>query len=59
MAVEVFKPHTMLMGCLVFRQLVLARDRIDTGLKKLLETNELVANMEVYNYNYAVLYKQL
>ncbi len=30
-----------------YRQLVLARDRIATGLKKLLETNELVINMEV------------
>ena len=30
-----------------FRQLVLARDRIKTGLQKLLETNELVVSMEV------------
>ena len=29
------------------RQLVNSRDRVATGLKKLLETNELVANMEV------------
>ena len=36
------------------RQLVSARERIATGLKKLLETNELVVNMEVlivlFNY---------
>ena len=29
------------------RQLTVARDRIATGLKKILETNELVVNMEV------------
>ena len=29
------------------RQLIQARDRIATGLKKLLETNDLVVNMEV------------
>lgn len=29
------------------RQLTQARDRIATGLKKLLETNDLVVNMEV------------
>lgn len=30
-----------------YRQLVLSRDRIANGLKKLLETNDLVVNMEV------------
>ena len=39
--------------CLVcychFRQLVQSRDRIANGLKKLLETNDLVAKMEVPN----------
>ena len=30
-----------------FRQLVQSRDRIANGLKKLLETNDLVAKMEV------------
>ena len=30
-----------------FRQLVTARDRVKKGLEKLLETNELVAQMEV------------
>ena len=30
------------------RQLVTARERIATGLKKILETNELVVNMEVW-----------
>ena len=34
-------------GMLNCRQLVLARDRISTGLHKLLETNDLVVNMEV------------
>ena len=34
-------------GMLNCRQLVLARDRISTGLHKLLETNYLVVNMEV------------
>lgn len=32
---------------LYHRQLTQARDRIATGLKKLLETNDLVVNMEV------------
>ena len=32
------------------RQLIQSRDRIATGLKKLLETNELVVNMEVNTY---------
>ena len=31
----------------LFRQLVQSRDRIANGLKKLLETNDLVATMEV------------
>ncbi len=39
--------QTLKMCFLLIRQLVLARDRIDTGLKKLHETNELVTNMEV------------
>ena len=30
-----------------FRQLIGARDRVKNGLKKLLETNELVDNMQV------------
>ena len=30
-----------------YRQLTAARDRIATGLKKILETNELVTSMEV------------
>ena len=34
----------------IFRQLVLAKERVDTGLKKLLETNQLVANMEVRKF---------
>ena len=31
----------------VYRQLVMSRDRVKNGLKKLLETNELVDNMQV------------
>jgi len=38
--------ETLFHSC-TFRQLVLARDRIKTGLQKLLETNELVVGMEV------------
>ena len=34
-------------GVVVHRQLVKARDRVATGLKKLLETNAQVANMQV------------
>ena len=34
-------------GLVVHRQLVKARDRVATGLKKLLETNAQVANMQV------------
>ena len=33
-----------------FRQLTNSRERIATGLKKILETNELVTNMEVLQY---------
>ena len=33
--------------CLFSRQLVGARDRVKNGLKKLLETNDLVDNMQV------------
>lgn len=36
----------------VYRQLVQARSRIATGLKKLLETNDLVVNMEVRYLNH-------
>jgi hypothetical protein len=36
-----------LSSSLYHRQLTQARDRIATGLKKLLETNDLVVNMEV------------
>lgn len=32
---------------LFFRQLIGARDRVKNGLKKLLETNDLVDNMQV------------
>lgn len=37
----------ILPSSLYHRQLTQARDRIATGLKKLLETNDLVVNMEV------------
>ena len=38
---------TILSTSFVNRQLVTARDRVKKGLEKLLETNELVAQMEV------------
>lgn len=44
------KSNALILNCLVhdyFRQLVQSRDRIANGLKKLLETNDLVAKMEV------------
>ena len=39
--------HNNVASSLYYRQLTQARDRIATGLKKLLETNDLVVNMEV------------
>ena len=40
---------------LYHRQLTQARDRIATGLKKLLETNDLVVNMEVMHITEALI----
>lgn len=40
----------LVMKSCVYRQLVAAKDRVKNGLKKLLETNELVDTMQVILY---------
>ena len=47
----------LMLNIMLYRQLIQSRDRIANGLKKLLETNDLVATMEVlwwgvYNNKY-------
>ena len=46
-SVHVFHELTSYFVKLSYRQLITARDRVKNGLKKLLETNELVDTMQV------------